>query len=263
MINFEEFGWLNILDFVLVGFLVFRLYKLIRGTIAFNISLGILAIYFLYLVVKNLQMPILETLLGHVTGVGVLAIIIVFQQEIRKFLLLIGNKGQWNVSTIKQNIIKFKINENGSKPTEIPPIIDAIKCMSMQQTGALIVIKRKAQLEIEIQSGEKIDGELSKNLLLNLFFKNSPMHDGAVIIAENRVVAAKCLLPTTQKINVPEQFGTRHRAALGICESTDAIALTVSEENGKMSMAVDSKLYYDLTTDQIEKMLYDYLQGVF
>lgn len=254
--NFLEFSILDIVDILLVAFLLFQLYKLVRGTVAIKIFVGISAIYLLWKLVEVLQMDLLSEILGQFIGVGVLAVIIVFQQELRKFLLMIGNTKFFS----KEGIMKFKwVNEENTVEVNVNAVIDACKQMANSMTGAIIIITVENSLSSYIDTGEFIEGTTSSSLLQNIFFKNSPMHDGAVIITGNKIMAARCILPVIENDTFPSHLGMRHRAAAGITENTDCLAIIVSEERGKISFAKNGKLEIDLSSEQLKERLQEEL----
>ena len=254
--NFLEFSILDIVDILLVAFLLFQLYKLVRGTVAIKIFVGISAIYLLWKLVEALQMDLLSEILGQFIGVGVLAVIIVFQQELRKFLLMIGNTKFFS----KEGIMKFKwVNEENTVEVNINAVVDACKQMASNMTGAIIIITKENSLSSYIETGELIQAKNSSSLLQNIFFKNSPMHDGAVIITGNKLMAARCILPVIENDTFPSHLGMRHRAAAGITENTDCIAIIVSEERGKISIAKNGKLEIDLSSEQLKGRLQEEL----
>ncbi len=232
--DFLEFRFLDLLDILLVAFFMYQLYKLAKGTVAINIFIGVTAIYLIWQVVKALQMEMLSEILGQFIGLGVLAIVIVFQQEIRKFLLFIGSSNLRSRSSIFKQVRFFK--EEQVLHTDVDSIVKACVSMSKTKTGALIVIERRNKLDYLFNSsGDRMNAEVSTPLLESIFFKNSPLHDGAVIISKNRIVATRVILPVSSSHSIPSRLGLRHRAALGITENTDAICLVVSEETGEIS----------------------------
>lgn len=254
--NFLEFSILDIVDIILVAFLLLQLYKLVRGTVAIKIFVGISAIYLLWKLVEALQMDLLSEILGQFIGVGVLAVIIVFQQELRKFLLMIGNTKFFS----KEGIMKFKwVNEENTVEVNINAVVDACKRMASSMTGAIIIITKENSLSSYIDTGELIQAKTSSSLLQNIFFKNSPMHDGAVIITGNKLMAARCILPVIENDAFPSHLGMRHRAAAGITENTDCLAIIVSEERGKISIAKNGKLEIDLSSEQLKGRLQEEL----
>ena len=250
--GFLEFNILDILDILLVAFLLFQLYKLIKGTVAIRIFIGIAAIYLLWKLVEALQMELLSEILGQFIGVGVLAVIIVFQQELRRFLLMIGNTKFFS----KDGVLKFNwINDETAAEVKISDIVKACDEMAKTKTGAIIVITRENGLPNYIETGEIINAKTSNIFLQSIFFKNSPLHDGAVIITGDIIKAARCVLPTIENDSFPSNLGMRHRAAAGITENTDSIAVVVSEERGKISVAYKGQLEISLSADQLKEFL--------
>jgi len=245
---------LDIIDIFLVAIILFQLYKLIRGTAALSIFIGIFFVYIFWLIVKALNMDLIGSILGQVIGVGVIALIIVFQQEIRRFLLVMGNR---YMNKNKFSFTSF-FPEGGAEPVgqpETEEIVRAVKVMSERKTGALIVIGRKSALDFYAESGERIDGEISAGLLEAIFFKNSPLHDGAILIQTSRILAARCPLPVTDKPALPARFGMRHRAAIGISEQTDAYVIVVSEETGKISVVETGEIRENLNINDLRLVL--------
>ena len=259
-IGFLNISWLDIVDIMLVSFLLYQLYKLMKGSVAVRIFLGILALYLIYLIVRAAQMELLSLILGQFMGVGVLAAIILFQPEIRKFLLLIGRTTEFNKDSFFINFFRWKRKEQ-ERALNITPIIEACKSLGGTNTGALIVFSRDTQLKFYAQSGDEIDAEVSKRLLLSIFNKLSPLHDGAVIIYKGRIKAARCVLPVSENDNLPAQFGLRHRAAIGMSETTDTLILIVSEETGQISVAFNGVLEHNLSPREIRQRINDYLFG--
>ena len=228
---------MDVVDILLVGLLVYYVYKLIRGTAAISIFLGIIILYIIWAVVKALNMSLLSEIMGQVLGVGVIAIIVLFQQEIRKFLLSLGNNYILNNEKIKM-FSKFLGNKGVSMELKaLDEITQACRKMSETKTGALIVLARTSSMEFVIETGDVIDARINRRLIENLFFKNSPLHDGALVIMGGRIAAARCTLPITERTNIPANYGMRHKAAIGITEETDADAIIVSEETGRISFA--------------------------
>ncbi|MGI6340087.1 MAG: diadenylate cyclase CdaA [Bacteroidales bacterium] len=247
-------SFLDVVDIVLVAIILFQLYRLIRGTAALSIFLGIFFIYLFWLVVKALNMELMGALLGQVIGVGVIALIIVFQQEVRRFLLVIGNR---YINRRKFNFRKIfsSVDEEQGSLREAEEIVRAAESMASKKTGALIVIGRKSSLDIYSEGGEKIDALISAELLKSIFFKNSPLHDGAVLIEDGRIFAARCPLPITDNVNLPAKFGMRHRAAIGISEHTDALVVVVSEETGTISIAEAGEAKVNITPNELREVL--------
>jgi len=249
---------LDVIDILLVAFLLFQMYRIIKGTVAFSIFIGFFLIYVAWLVIKAMNMELLGTLMGQFIGVGVLALIVVFQQEIRRFLLLIGTNYQLSRSFgLEKLFTSEKI-----RPTtnlQIKEIIRACDNLARSKTGALIVIPRNSELKDIIRSGEKLNARISSALIETIFFKNTPLHDGAMVILGNRIAAARCILPLTELHDLDPNHGLRHRAALGVSELTDALAIVVSEEKGTISLAMNGELIYKISlvqlTTELEKVI--------
>ena len=226
---------LDILDIILVAVLFYQLYMLIRGTVAYSITLGIAAIYIFWWAVRAMQMELLSTILGSVLGVGVIALIIVFQQEIRRFLIFIGSRYMDGNRISVEKILNLRFE---SKPqVKIRSIMKAVMQFSLEKTGALIVIGRQSNLDMYAETGDVLNAETSSRLFVSIFNKTSPLHDGAVIVEDDKVKAARVILPVTDKMDLPPEYGLRHRAGLGISEVTDSLVIIVSEETGQISMA--------------------------
>lgn len=232
-LDFLNFRILDILDIVLVALLLYYVYKLVRGTVAINIFIGIAIIYLIWKLTEVLKMELLSDILGKFLGVGFIAMIIVFQQEIRKFLLMIGST---NFASKKGMIKQLKfLKSDDHISTDVESIVSSCEEMGKTKTGALVVIERNNNLDFVKQTGDKMQAEVNKPLLKSIFYKNSPLHDGAIIIEDNIITATRVILPIDNNINVPARFGLRHRAALSISQRTDALALVVSEETGQVS----------------------------
>jgi diadenylate cyclase len=245
---------LDIIDIVLVALLFFQLYRLIRGTAAMSIFLGIFFIYLFWLVVKALNMELMSALLGQVIGVGVIAIIIVFQQEVRRFLLVLGNKYITSSRFSFGRLFSYASGEQGS-PREAEEIVKACERMASSKTGALIVIGRKSNLDIFSEGGEILNAQISSELLETIFFKNTPLHDGAVLIEGGMILAARCPLPTTDQVTLPPRFGMRHRAAIGMSEHSDALIVVLSEESGYISVVDTGEIRENITPNDLRNIL--------
>jgi uncharacterized protein (TIGR00159 family) len=246
-------------DIALVAALLYQVYKLLKGSVAIKIFLGFLSIYLIYLLVRALRMELLSSILGQFMGVGVIAAIIIFAPEIRKFLLLIGKSSLLSSDNIWRDAVFFwRKRENGT--FNISPIIDASKILAGSNTGALMVISKSTELKFYAESGDILDAELSKRLLIAIFNKYSPLHDGAVIIHNGKIKAARCILPVTER-EVPAQFGLRHRAAIGMSEATDAIVLVVSEETGQLSITKNGKVLHNMSFQEVRETINDYLNN--
>ena len=229
---FIQIRIVDVIDVVLVALLLYGLYRLLRGTAAISIFVGIVAIFLIWQLVKALQMELLTTILGAFVSVGFIALIIIFQPEIRRFLFTIGAKTR--TGEIKVFRIFRRRAQHIALDTE--DICQACKSMSDIKQGALIVITRKNTLADIVMTGVTIEAEISKPLIENIFFKNSPLHDGAMIITDNKIAAARCILPVTNNTDLPGHYGLRHRAAIGVSENNDCIVLVVSEETGTISL---------------------------
>jgi uncharacterized protein (TIGR00159 family) len=245
---------IDLIDIVLVAIIFYQLYKLIRGTAALSIFIGIFLIYMFWLIVKALNMELIGALMGQVIGVGVIALIIVFQQEVRRFLLVIGNR-YMNRRRFSFGKIFSSVEEETGSPKEAEEIVRATESMASKKTGALIVLGRKSSLDIYSEGGERIDAIISAELLETIFFKNSPLHDGAVLIEDGKIFAARCPLPITDSISLPPRFGMRHRAAIGISEHTDALVVVVSEESGHITVAEGGQMKEHITPNELRQIL--------
>ena len=232
-----KFSIVEVIDLLLVAFLLYYLYKLVKGTVAINIFTGIVIIYLIFKLTQALQMPLLSGILGGFINVGMFALIVVFQQEIRKFLLMLGSS---NFGRRRRFLKQLRFLKSDTKnETNIHALVDACEQMATTKTGALIVIERNNDLDFLIAHDHRTSITLSSSIIQSIFFKNSPLHDGAIIIKKNSIKATRIALPVTEQANVPQRFGLRHRAAIGITEKTDALAIVVSEERGELSYARD------------------------
>lgn len=246
-----SFSLVNIIDLLLVFAIGFQLYRLLKGSLAFNMMIGLITIYIFWKVVSVLNMPIMEGILNQFVKVGFIAILIVFQQEIRKFLLLIG-KGSFGGD--RRSIFRFlpwnwKIEKTFH--TNFEDIVDACEILSQTNTGALIVFPKTSEMKFIGASGEVLDAHITKRLLLSIFNKTSPLHDGAMIIANSKIKAANAVLPISDNPEAQAIYGLRHLSAIGITEQTDAIALIVSEEKGTIAVAKEGKIYDQLSKQEI------------
>jgi uncharacterized protein (TIGR00159 family) len=242
MFDFIKIELIDIIDIALVGWLIYQAYKLIRGTAALNIFIGIIVFYFIWLLVRSLRMELLSDILGQVIGVGVLALIILFQQEIRRFLLRLGTRYMDSGQKLRIVNALFWSKKKGVSLTLLDELTHACKRMSEKKTGALIVLAKSSSLEFIIETGDRIDAIISRRLIENIFFKNAPLHDGAMVIAEDKIIAARCTLPISENPHIPASFGMRHRAALGITEQSDAVVVVVSEQTGQISYVQNGEI---------------------
>ena len=253
---FLDVTWVDLVDIGLVAILLYQVYKMIRGSLAVNIFLGILALYLIYLVVKAAQMELLATILGQFMGVGVLAMIILFQPELRKFLLVIGRSTELNRDFFK-SLAHWRTRYHDD--FDVHQVTEAVKNLKATHTGALIVFSRDSDLKSYVETGDPVDAEVSKRLILSIFNKNSPLHDGAMIIFKGRIKAARCVLPVSENDHLPPHFGLRHRSALGMSEVTDTLVVAVSEETGRLILARNGKFLRGLKLWRVEQKVLEYL----
>lgn len=250
---FIHIKFLDLLDILFVAVLFYELYSLVRGTVTFSIFIGIFIVFIAWVVVRALKMELLGSLLSQLFGVGMIAIIVVFQQEIRRFLLMLGNSYRTNKKISIGSI--FSGQFRNISPTGIKSIVDACIQMSKSKTGALIVISRENELKEYVRTGEFIDAEIRTDLICSIFFKNSPLHDGACIVSSNRIQAVRCILPVSYSQEISPSLGLRHRAAIGMSEITDAFTIVVSEETGRISVTENGKLTENVTPDELFRIL--------
>ncbi len=251
--EFLDLRIIDVIDIVLVAILLYYVYKLVRGTVAINIFIGIVIIYAIWKLTELLQMELLSKILGGFLGVGSFALIVVFQQEIRRFLLMVGST---NFNARRRFFRNFKMLGKDPGPAmNLKAVMDACKKMGESKTGALIVIKRNNSLDFVKNSGDEMNVEVNQPILESIFFKNSPLHDGALIIEENRITATRVILPVSNDRKIPLRFGLRHRAAVGITEKTDAVCLVVSEETGQTSYMKDADFVLFKDFEELEEIL--------
>ncbi|WP_167609070.1 diadenylate cyclase CdaA [Maribellus sediminis] len=256
---FITIRFLDVLDILLVAILLFQLYRLIQGTVAFNIVIGLFSFYLLWLVVKALNMELLGSIMGQFIGVGVLALIVVFHPEIRKFLVFIGTN--YNVNRVLHLDKLFGAGKvKAIEHEQIENIVSACDILAKSKTGALIVVGINNELREQVNTGEKINSRISSTLIRTIFFKNSPLHDGAIIIKGNKIVAAGCILPLTQK-PLDQALGLRHRAAVGLSENTDALIIVISEERGSISVAHKGEIKRRLSKETLTQILEENLNS--
>lgn len=250
-LSFLKINIIDIIDVFLVGILFYQLYRMLKGTAALNIFLGLIIFYLLWKTVVLFRMELLSEIFGQFVSVGVIALIVVFQPEIRKFLLFIGSKNPLK----KANITIWKERVKEAEYPQINTIVKACVKMSSTLTGALIIITKENNLEEYIQTGELINAKTSRELIETIFFKNTPLHDGALIITNKTMVAARCILPVSRRSNIPTNLGLRHRAALGITENTDCVALIVSEQTGSISYCIDGNIKKNVSPEELKQFL--------
>lgn len=245
--NFLNIGFFDILDIILIAFLISRFYKIIKGTSAFYIVLSIASIYVIWALAKLLNMTLLSTILGQVLGVGLIALIVVFQQEVRRFLVHIGNK------YLSKNFSKKLSTLSDNK--YIDEIVSACQSMSESYTGALIVLGKSSDMSYIVETGDAIESDIHRLMIESIFYKNAPLHDGAMIIMGNKIKAVRCVLPSTEMLGVPAYYGMRHKAAIGLTEKSDATVVVVSEQTGKISYVIGGKIHRGITPIQLKEFL--------
>ena len=249
---FIEFSIKDLIDILLVAYLLYQTYRLMKDSGSINIFVGILVFIGCWLIVSQvLEMRLLGSIFDKLVSVGVIALIVLFQDDIRKFLVTVGSHKRW------ENFLRFLRNSKQEKveQTDIMPIVMACMNMSKSKTGALIVVEKNLPLNEIIRSGETINADVNQRLIENIFFKNSPLHDGAMIIRHKQIIAAGCILPVSHDLNIPKELGLRHRAAMGVSQETDALAIIVSEETGGISVAHKGQFNLRLTAEELERIL--------
>lgn len=252
---FFEFGIKDIIDIVLMALMLFYAYRLMKESRSLNVFMGILVFVVLWLLVSQvLEMKLMGAIMDKLVSVGVIVLIVLFQDDIRKFLYNLGAHQRmkairklFNTGDKKQGTEKIK--------QIIMPIVMSCMSMSKKKVGALIVIQRNTPLDDIIITGERINAAVNQRLIENIFFKNSPLHDGAMVIGNQQILAAGCILPVSHDLNIPKELGLRHRAALGISHESDCIAIVVSEETGGISVAMNSEFQLRLTAEKLESIL--------
>ena len=252
--EFIDIRIIDVIDILLVSFLLYYLYKLVKGTVAINIFFGIVIVYVIWKLTELLEMELLSKILGGFLGVGMFALIVVFQQEIRKFLLMLGST---NFRARKRFLRKLNLFSKDpiNTATSSAALINVCKKMGGSKTGALIVIRRHNSLEFVKNTGDILNADVSEELIESIFFKNGPLHDGALLIEDNTITATRVILPVSDSRTIPNRFGLRHRAAIGITEKTDALCLVVSEENGQISYIKEGDFVFFNDVDQLADML--------
>ncbi len=248
-----DFGVKDFIDIFLVAVILYYCYKVMKESRSLNIFFGVLIFVIFWLFVSQiLEMRLLGSILDKLVSVGALALIILFQEEIRNFFFTIGTHRK--VKSLLR-LIRGNKNKSSNGRDEIMPIVMACMSMSKQKVGALIVIEKTLPLNDIIRSGEIIDANINQRLIENIFFKNSPLHDGAMIISKQRIKAAGCILPVSHSMDIPKELGLRHRAAMGISQETDALSVIVSEETGNISVAYKGNFKLRLSAEELERIL--------
>lgn len=252
--TFLGIRFLDFIDIFLVAFLLYQLYKMIKGTVAINIFIGVFILILTWLLVKALHMKLISSILDAIVSVGAIAVIVLFQEEIRRFLLVLGtryNTRRW----FNLDNVMAKNKKSGMMNIYINPIVDACESLASTKTGALIIITKSSELLDIVKTGELVNSVISPVLIENIFFKNAPMHDGAMIITDNKIKAAQCILPISHNTDLPKNLGLRHRAGLGISQKSDAMVIIVSEERGEISFATNGQLEHNITPDKLKELL--------
>ena len=252
---FFEFGIKDIVDILLVALVLYYIYRLMRESRSLNVFIGIMVFIVVWLFVSQvLQMRLLGSILDKLVSVGVIALIVLFQDDIRKFLYNLGAHQQMKRFT---SLFSSRGKDKDSKEVKetIMPIVMASMNMSKSKVGALIVIERSVPLDDIVLTGDLIDATINQRLIENVFFKNSPLHDGAMVISKKRIKAAGCILPVSHDLYIPKELGLRHRAAMGISQESDAVAVVVSEETGGISVAVKGNFRLRLSAEELESIL--------
>lgn len=251
---FFEFGIKDVIDIFLVALMLYYIYRLMKESRSLNVFYGIIVFVLIWLFVSQvLEMKLLGSILSQLASVGVIGLIVLFKEEIRKFLYQLG--AHQRVKSIMRFFSQHKDNGQDEDKETIMPIVWACMDMAKQKVGALIVIERATPLDDIVQTGEQIDARVNKLLIENIFFKNSPLHDGAMIVSKKRIKAAGCILPVSHNMDIPKELGLRHRAAMGISQDSDAIAVVVSEETGRISVAIKGQFHLRLSAEELESIL--------
>ncbi len=237
--DFLNFSFVDIVDILLVAAVIFVIFRWIRGSSALNIFIAIIILLLVRVLAMALNMKMTSAVLGAILDVGAIALIVIFQPEIRRFLNNIGRKAGNN--TLLQRLLRRQTADNLEQEA-LTGLVGAVEYMSALKVGALIVIRRRDNLQSIIDTGDTIDARVSERLIENIFFKNSPLHDGAMVIGDNRIIAARCTLPITDRLDLPAQYGMRHKAAVGLSEQCDADIIVVSEETGGISFVRESAI---------------------
>lgn len=257
MLLFIKLGFFDILDILIVAFIFYEIYRLVKGTAAINIFAGIFTFYLAWLLVQALNMELISSILGQFIGMGMIALLIVFQQEVRRFLLLVGSRyNLQNIFNLEKLFVKPGIQDNVSEA-----IVEACINFSATKTGALIVFQQNTELNNYAQTGVLIKATVTDELIENIFFKNSPLHDGAVIINDNKILAARCILPVSDRRDIPGSMGLRHRAALGLSSVSDAYVVVVSEETGNITFFKDGSYKVRVSPEELKKFLANDFSG--
>jgi diadenylate cyclase len=259
-IGFLTINWTDVLDIVLVAVLLYQVYYLVKGSIASRVFVGYLLVYIFYLIVKGLGLELLTSILQYFMGVGAVALIVIFQQEIRRFLLIIGKSTIFSNNRFLSGV--FGPGTANQRNGILHNVAEASRSIASDFNGALIVLKKSDDLQKYIETGELLEAKVSVPLLISLFNQYSALHDGAVIIEEGKLMAARCVLPVADGVDVPSELGFRHRAAIGMSEATDALVIVISEQTGKISLAIEGEIIPNVPPVDLERRLNEYLSSV-
>ena len=254
IVLFLTFRWQDAIDILLVAVLMYQLYRLVKGTAALNIFIGVAFVYVFYRFVRVMHFDLFSSILERFIDVGVIALLIVFQQELRRFFLFVGSYKVIGGQRFTKALFSWG-NETKFTQLDISAVVRSCENMAESRTGAIIVITRSNDLKFYSNTGDPIDAKVSVRMLESIFYKNSPLHDGAVIISNNTIRAARCVLPVTEDTDFPAHLGMRHRAAVGVTENADCLAITVSEQTGEISVAKEGEMQANLTADQLKAFL--------
>ena len=258
---FFEFGIKDIIDILLVALMLYYIYRLMRESRSLNVFIGILVFVVVWILVSQmLEMRLLGTILDKLVSVGVIALIVLFQEDIRKVLYNLGAHRRMRRLAQFFTSNKARERKKGNVKQDILPVVMACMNLSRNKVGALIVFERTMPLNEAVGTGDRIDSNINQRLIENIFFKNSPLHDGAMIISQHRIKAAGCILPVSHDLDIPKELGLRHRSAMGIAQESDALAIVVSEETGAISVAVHGEFRLRLSAEELESILSNVLE---
>jgi len=255
-IGFLPVTFWDILDIFLVGYLIYFIYKTLKGSVAFNIFIGVATLLMVYWVLRLLKMEMVSTILNQVASLGVIGILVIFQPEIRRFLLLLGNRTLKSRTNFVGRWLIKNLNLTDAITTDFQQIKSALLQMAKEKTGALIVLAKNLDRDSISNMGTTLNANISHGLLLSIFNKYSPLHDGAVIIGHGKIMAAGCVLPLSDSITLPATAGLRHRSALGITEKTNASVFVVSEETGAISYSSNGEIEFSLSESRLNELLH-------
>lgn len=253
---FIEIGLKDIIDILLVALMLYYIYRLMRESRSLNVFIGILVFVVVWIFVSQvLEMRLLGTILDKLVSVGVIALIVLFQDDIRKVLYNLGAHQRMRRLSAFFTTKKMRERKKGNVKQDIMPVVMACMNMGRNKVGALIVFERSMPLDEIVSTGDRINADINQRLIENIFFKNSPLHDGAMIISDHRIKAASCILPVSHDLDIPKELGLRHRSAMGIAQESDALAIVVSEETGTISIAIRGEFRLRLSAEELESIL--------